>query len=643
MSKTQQLQKSFFTFKALESQRSSGYRNTAYALAELIDNAFDATAQQVKVVFFEKRDDQGKKFISEILVCDDGEGMAKSVVEECLIFGKSGHGSIEQIVKSKRMGKFGYGLPNASLSQCPSVHVYSWQKKGKFLTSYLDLEELRENNSIFVPNLQSVSLPSHYVEAEAILNKDHGTIVSWRKCDRLSYTRAKTIIDKSAELLGRLYRYLISNDKSISLEVWEHNPSLNTYSRTNLSTVLVNDPLYLKSGAYIDSAIKKGSSETHQPYASYLCNFVNDDGSCKPTNHKLKDHCHVWVFEWLRRKYEFVITTTYAHIDIQKPGMSKGANSPVGRKYGEKDHISFVRADREISSGDYDFYLKTEPQNRWWTIEVKFNADADDLLGVHNNKQGIEFIRTEDLEPDDLFSTHTATLQQARNKCWIELTKRVQRAKEAVWNQVRKQGKDWDTRFISGTKGPGGISGLPTLPTSTATTTNASLTTDGIRTSQFTEEERMALKNRLIEKFPDVVPEDIIRSVKQFDDRKVRGCILYCASESDSLWSLTSVYDFLIVLINTNHEFYNRIMAPLRASGFETALSSIELFLSSLAWEEKEHFRSTDDRKNVIEQFRSYVGLHLNRYLAENEIEIHESDFITGGSDVETNVADTKT
>jgi hypothetical protein len=140
-----------------------------------------------------------------------------------------------------------------------------------------------------------------------------------------------------------------------------------------------------------------------------------------------------------------------------------------------------------------------------------------------------------------------------------------------------------------------------------------------------------------------VAPEDIIRSVKQFDDRKVRGCILYCASESDSLWSLTSVYDFLIVLINTNHEFYNRIMAPLRASGIETALSSIELFLSSLAWEEKEHFRSTDDRKNVIEQFRSYVGLHLNRYLAENKIEIHESDFISGGSDVETNVADTKT
>ena len=643
MIKGQQSQKSFFTFKALESQRSSGYRSTAYALAELIDNAFDAEARHVKVVFLEKRDEQGRKFINEILVCDDGDGMSKDMVEDCLIFGKSGHGTIEEIVKSKKKGKFGYGLPNASLSQCPSVYVYSWQKKGKVFTSYLDLEELRKHNSIFVPNLESVSLPSHYLQTDAILNENHGTIVSWRKCDRLSNARAKTLIEKSTEVLGRLYRYLIRDGSSISMEVWEHNPTQNTFSRTHLSKVLINDPLYLTTGGYIDSIIKKGAIETHMPYASCLSKFVNSDGTCKPTNHELEDHCHVWVFEWHRSKYKFEITTSYADIDIQKPGMIIGANSPVGRKYAEKDHISFVRADREISSGDYGLYTKTDTQMRWWTIEVKFNADSDDLLGVHNNKQGIEFVRTDDSDIEDQFNPHTASLQQARHKCWIELTKKITEARIAVWNQVRKQGKEWDARFIAGTKGTTGGTVLPPLPTSTVTTTNASLTTDGIRTSQFTELERTALENRLTEKFPNVPREDVLRAVKQFDDRKVRGCILYCASESDSLWSLTSVYDFLIVLVNTNHEFYSRIMLPLRTRGFETALSSIELFLSSLAWEEKEHFRSTDDRKNVIEQFRSYVGLHLNRYLADNQIAIHESDFVIGASNGDTIDTDSQT
>jgi hypothetical protein len=307
--------------------------------------------------------------------------------------------------------------------------------------------------------------------------------------------------------------------------------------------------------------------------------------------------------------------------------MPIGANTPVGRKYGEKDHITFVRAEREISSGDYDFYRKTEPQNRWWTIEVRFNADSDDLLGVHNNKQGIEFIRTEDSEPDFSYNPHTASLQQARNKCWIELSKKIQSAKDAVWNIVRRQGKDWDTRNLV-IKENNGLNETPLIPTSTATTTNASLTTDGSRSGQFTDDEKTALENRLVEKFSHVPREDIIKAVKQFDERKVRGCILYHASDSDSLWSLTTVYDFLIVLVNTNHEFYSRIMAPLRSKGFETPLASIELFLSSLAWEEKEHFRSTDERKDVIEQFRSYVGLHLNRYLKENQIEINDSDFI---------------
>ena len=72
-----------------------------------------------------------------------------------------------------------------------------------------------------------------------------------------------------------------------------------------------------------------------------------------------------------------------------------------------------------------------------------------------------------------------------------------------------------------------------------------------------------------------------------------------------------------------------RILEKARGAGF--------------AWEEKEHFRSTDDRKNVIEQFRSYVGLHLNRYLADNQIAIHESDFVIGASNGDTIDTDSQT
>lgn len=155
-----------------------------------------------------------------------------------------------------------------------------------------------------------------------------------------------------------------------------------------------------------------------------------------------------------------------------------------------------------------------------------------------------------------------------------------------------------------------------------------------MRTSQFTEEQHLALENRLAEKYPSVSREEIRQAIQRFDERRVRGCVLYCASESEALWSVTTVFDFLIILINTNHGFYQRIMAPLRSGGFETALAALELFVSSLAWQEKENFWTSDERRTIIEQFRSLVGIHLNRYLRENGIEIHENDFRVGSRDM---------
>src|SRR4051812_29979254 len=117
----------FFSPNALNSLRAAGYKNTQYALAELIDNAFDADAKHVKIIFFEKKDQQDKKVVEEILVCDDGSGMNKDQVEVCLQFGNTGNTNIDEIVAKKKKGMYGFGLPNASLSQCPCVHVFSQQ------------------------------------------------------------------------------------------------------------------------------------------------------------------------------------------------------------------------------------------------------------------------------------------------------------------------------------------------------------------------------------------------------------------------------------------------------------------------------------------------------------------------------------
>ncbi|MGH7245381.1 MAG: hypothetical protein ACREBJ_11210, partial [Nitrosotalea sp.] len=119
--------------------------------------------------------------------------------------------------------------------------------------------------------------------------------------------------------------------------------------------------------------------------------------------------------------------------------------------------------------------------------------------------------------------------------------------------------------------------------------------------------------------------EDIKAAIDNFDLRKTRYCILYnFVSESESLWTFASVRDFLVVLINTNHPFCKNVITPLRADGQNEALAAIELFIGSLAYEEWHRFSEREEDQKVLSNFRAYVGLHLKRYIDENEISIED-------------------
>ena len=76
----------------------------------------------------------------------------------------------------------------------------------------------------------------------------------------------------------------------------------------------------------------------------------------------------------------------------------------------------------------------------------------------------------------------------------------------------------------------------------------------------------------------------------------------------------TKVHDFTVVLVNTNHQFYERILSELRFENDIDSLSAIELFLISLAVEE-ESFVSKPEEKEIIEFYREQVGSKLDRYI----------------------------
>lgn len=605
----------FFSYNALVGQRAAGYKNTAYALAELIDNSFDANANLVRIILIEKRVDNRRK-VDEILVLDDGDGMDQSILQGALQFGNTSNSDIDEVVKKRRKGKFGYGLPNASLSQSPSIHVYSWCKKEKIGYVYLDLDELKHASSIEIPPVKQVELPDYYASIIGPL-KNTGTIVSWRSCDRLSFVKGDSIANNSVDLLGKLYRYLLINGKKIVFEIFEYNGSKHQYNKQTTIECVPNDPLFLMPNTVLSKYLWQ---ESHGPSASgkkkeIYSKYSKSPTECSPTNEKLVDHCFVMPFKWRGKTYEFELTTSVALLDIQKPGQRDGGSTTVGDFYGKKEsagNISFVRADREIASGVFGaFYNRTYLPNRYWSLEVKFNADADDLLGVHNNKQGIEFVKTDKELDEDIFNEHTADLLQARAHCWLELSNKISSAISDAGKHIKKQATQWEATHTS--VGGSTTSG-PQIPTSTSATTETMVATDGKRPRKLKKPEIESLEKRLIEKYPQIDPGDICAAVESLDEMLTRACVLYAPAEAKQLWSYTKVHDFVVVLVNTNHEFYRKILGELRANGQEGALTAFELLLSSLALEEEDCV-SNEKMKLMIESYREAVGSKLHRYM----------------------------
>jgi hypothetical protein len=60
---------------AIQAMRDSGYKNTAYALAELIDNSVQAEAKNIEIICLEEMvqlADRRRKRLTKIAVLDDG-------------------------------------------------------------------------------------------------------------------------------------------------------------------------------------------------------------------------------------------------------------------------------------------------------------------------------------------------------------------------------------------------------------------------------------------------------------------------------------------------------------------------------------------------------------------------------------------
>lgn len=319
----------------IQAIRDAGYRSTGAALSELIDNAFEAGAKNVRIEIAVKA--ENKEQVENIAVADDGCGMSAEVMEAALQFGGS-----SRFGSRRGTGRFGMGLPNSSVSQARRVDVYSWQRRGTPLWSFLDVDKVVGGTSKAIPRPVLKGLPDGYLP----IASSHGTVVVWSQCDRLNPRRLPFLVQRLHREIGRIFRFALWQGRRITINGEEVRP---------------HDPLFLREGSNLQGAHQYG------PEMEYSVKV--DDSAGRPAiSTVLVRFAELPIEEW----------HTLSNEEKRRQSISKNAG------------VSILRVGREI---DYGWYFMGEKRKEnyddWWRCEVEFQPDLDDLFGVTHTKQGI--------------------------------------------------------------------------------------------------------------------------------------------------------------------------------------------------------------------------------------------------------------
>lgn len=350
---------------AVQAMRDNGYKNAAYAIAELMDNAIQAGASQVELLCGERKqqvEERKRSRIEQIAVLDNGCGMNATVLRLALQFG---NGTYLDENKHTGIGRFGMGLPSSSISQCQRVDVWSWQNGVEnALYTYLDLEEIKNRIMKEVPEPIHKPIPITWTKVGQNWGQN-GTLVVWSKIDRCMWQTGKAIINNSEILIGRMYRkFLNSGQVKIRMVAFDlgdlHNIITQKYA-------LPNDPGYLIEETSCPEPFK--NQAMFQIWAG--------DTSYETT----------FTISFREKEHEVKVRFSYAKEEARIiEGVSNAGSTPHGQHAKKNIGVSIVRAGRELEL-DIGVVNGYEPTERWWGVEVEFPPSLDDIFGVTNNKQ----------------------------------------------------------------------------------------------------------------------------------------------------------------------------------------------------------------------------------------------------------------
>lgn len=586
--------KIFPTDLAIESMKDSGYRDVAHAIAELIDNSIQAGQDldrkilveviclEEKVLVGNRRNNQIKK----IAVYDNASGMSPDVLSLCLAFGQGTRRNAKQ-----GMGKFGMGLPNASISQCNRVDVWSWQG-GEIYHTYLDIKEVSDKKYDYIPEpTRCESLPEEWASKIKSEVEDSGTLIVWTDLDGLRWRRHKAFFANTAFIAGRMYRYFLRDNKAdITMLAYDGDTLLDEQQ------VLPNDPLYLMD-----------VSQAPEPFSD------------KPAFEMFGDEVSI-PFEMDGVIHDIRVKFSIARQDFRRSVAEEGKNAgdtKLGKQCAKNQGISIVRAGREIDI-NHTFEIPYDPVERWWGVEVSFEPGADKIFGVTNNKQfatSFKQLKLEELaEQEDMSPAEMRAFLDDQEDIRLPILK-LSDIIISKLRAIRKQLENQTKGVKEAKKAAGGADPANAAADKVASNDGKQGISDRQSSTLTDEQKRNEIKDELEREGIVADEEDINKIVDHwlhdskfiFTSAEIRG--------SRVIFDVSQPAGKIKVTFNTKHPAYEKFIQHIEA---EDGLAYGSLKLLFAAWARMEDTESQEEEKReFLEELRMHWGQIAKEMLDE--------------------------
>lgn len=575
--------------------RNTGYKNIESAVAEIIDNSVEANAKDIFVILREGIAKSGRKVVTEIGFLDNGDGMNEKVLGSCLGIGASTRQA------RRGMGRFGVGLPQASLYACPDVEVYSWQDGVENTKRvYLDINKVKEGEQKEIDDPIKMPIPepyNSYIKYQTLFKTydftKSGTLVIWKQCDRINPKTRGPLTERLEFSLGQKFRYFIHDGVSKIKIICDENPEAAVDIAPNDPLFLMEDNCILCDPAEPKRVYKPGQNNNAEaPFELYTAKGT-DTGE---VNVPIKYYNKNGEIETGSVLLRFSIVKDKFYDETAFPKGSNPGDYALGKHAAKMEGISVVRARREIDFRRFDFYnVINEPQHRWWGCEIVFEPVLDEIFGVANNKQYVELkkVDVEDLDPEE---RDVAPI-------WDQLADTIVPTIKAMYAQnkeTRNNTRTFDDAQSQSTDIINTVENDPAI----SDYDDSSEETESPSAEEVAETGKEELKELGYEDPTDEQAARFINNSVNF--------VYADKGERSPAFDYKPVLTTTVITINTSHKFYTSFLSKIYTN--PEVQTTFELFLASLI----QSVRKTDSYQSV-ENDRLLTAWYnrLNNYISE--------------------------